>query len=95
MPATSTVSRPNHHSVSDEERPPPPSDLIPGLDSLGSTYDVLNGKYADPKSILQEVIDWNGCKYALAVISQLSTDIQSHSKFVSRSLVEKTTASPK
>ncbi|KAI0812731.1 MAC/Perforin domain-containing protein [Irpex lacteus] len=36
-----------------------PSDYIPGLYTLGSTYDVLNGKYADSKSALQQVIDWD------------------------------------
>ncbi|KAI0696462.1 hypothetical protein BC835DRAFT_1342552 [Cytidiella melzeri] len=35
-----------------------PSDYIPALYSLGSTYDVLNGKYADPKSTMQQVVDW-------------------------------------
>ncbi|KAI0090304.1 hypothetical protein BDY19DRAFT_764796 [Irpex rosettiformis] len=36
-----------------------PVDYIPGLYELGSTYDVLNGKYADSKSALQQVLDWN------------------------------------
>ncbi|KAI0088021.1 MAC/Perforin domain-containing protein [Irpex rosettiformis] len=36
-----------------------PDDYIPGLYTLGSTYDVLNGKYADSKSALQQVIDWD------------------------------------
>ncbi|KAI0700905.1 MAC/Perforin domain-containing protein [Cytidiella melzeri] len=36
-----------------------PTDYIPGLLTLGSTYNVLNGKYADSKSCLQQVIDWN------------------------------------
>ncbi|KAI0341969.1 hypothetical protein BDW22DRAFT_223056 [Trametopsis cervina] len=35
-----------------------PADYIPGLYTLGSTYNVLNGKYADSKSCLQQVIDW-------------------------------------
>ncbi|KAI0341912.1 hypothetical protein BDW22DRAFT_1429431 [Trametopsis cervina] len=32
---------------------------IPGLMSLGASYDVLNGKYADAKSSLQQIIDWS------------------------------------
>jgi hypothetical protein len=36
-----------------------PPDPVPGLYTLGSTYNVLNGKYADSKSALQQVIDWN------------------------------------
>ncbi len=36
-----------------------PDDYIPGLYELGSTYDVLNGKYADSKSTIQQVIDWS------------------------------------
>ncbi|KAI0684446.1 hypothetical protein BC835DRAFT_637235 [Cytidiella melzeri] len=36
-----------------------PSNLIPGLNILGSTYNVLNGKYADSKSTIQQVIDWD------------------------------------
>lgn len=36
-----------------------PSDYIPGLYTLGSTYNVLNGKYADSNSALQQVIDWD------------------------------------
>ncbi|KAI0684449.1 hypothetical protein BC835DRAFT_1422312 [Cytidiella melzeri] len=36
-----------------------PSDYIPGLNILGATYNVLNGKYADSKSTIQQVIDWN------------------------------------
>jgi hypothetical protein len=48
-----------------EEPPVTPSDFIPGLYALGSTYNVLNGKYADPKSILQEVTNWNTCKYTV------------------------------
>ncbi|KAI0086753.1 hypothetical protein BDY19DRAFT_958469 [Irpex rosettiformis] len=35
-----------------------PDDYIPGLHMLGSTYDVLNGKYADSRSALQQVLDW-------------------------------------
>ncbi|KAI0696461.1 MAC/Perforin domain-containing protein [Cytidiella melzeri] len=35
-----------------------PSDYIPGLYSLGSTYNVLNGKYADSRSTMQQVVDW-------------------------------------
>jgi hypothetical protein len=72
-----------------------PSDFIPGLYTLGSTYDVLNGKYADPKSTIQEVIDWNKCEYTLATICGLPADIQLQPMFASRSSVEKTTASPK
>ncbi|KAI0341925.1 hypothetical protein BDW22DRAFT_1345703 [Trametopsis cervina] len=44
-----------------------PSNYIPGLYTLGSTYNVLNGKYADSKSCLQQIIDW----------SQTETRIQS------------------
>ncbi|KAI0685524.1 hypothetical protein BC835DRAFT_1421168 [Cytidiella melzeri] len=36
-----------------------PSNYIPGLYTLGATYNVLNGKYADSKSTIQQVIDWN------------------------------------
>ncbi|KAI0690007.1 hypothetical protein BC835DRAFT_1418097 [Cytidiella melzeri] len=36
-----------------------PSDYIPCLYTLGATYNVLNGKYADSKSTMQQVIDWN------------------------------------
>jgi hypothetical protein len=124
MLATSTVARPNHHSVSDDERPPlpkpltrdttkggrtiirppaflgappmdrdTPSDFIPGLYTLGSTYDVLNGKYADPKSTIQEVIDWNKCEYTLVVISRILADIQLQPMFAFKSSVEKTIAS--
>ena len=39
--------------------PDTPSDYIPCLYTLGATYDVLNGKYADSKSALQQVIDWD------------------------------------
>jgi hypothetical protein len=78
-----------------EEPPVTPSDFIPGLYALGSTYNVLNGKYADPKSILQEVTNWNTCKYTVDTISGLSVDIQFQPKFASRSLVEKTIASPR
>ncbi|KAI0685508.1 hypothetical protein BC835DRAFT_1421152 [Cytidiella melzeri] len=36
-----------------------PSDYIPCLYTLGSTYEVLNGTYADSSSALQQVVDWN------------------------------------
>ncbi|KAI0341931.1 hypothetical protein BDW22DRAFT_219508 [Trametopsis cervina] len=36
-----------------------PSNYIPGLYTLGSTYNVLNGKYADSKSCMQQIIDWS------------------------------------
>ena len=39
-----------------------PSNYIPGLVTLGSTYDVLNGKYADARSASQQVVDWNKSK---------------------------------
>ena len=39
-----------------------PSDYIPGLFTLGATYNVLNGKYADPMSVLQQVMDWDESK---------------------------------
>ncbi|KAI0091169.1 hypothetical protein BDY19DRAFT_934228 [Irpex rosettiformis] len=39
--------------------PDTPSNYIPGLITLGSTYNVLNGKYADSRSALQQVVDWN------------------------------------
>lgn len=35
-----------------------PSDYIPGLYSLGATYNVLNGRYADSRSLLHHVVDW-------------------------------------
>ncbi|KAI0696242.1 hypothetical protein BC835DRAFT_875736 [Cytidiella melzeri] len=34
------------------------SDYSPGLYSLGSTYNVLSGNYADSKSTMQQVVDW-------------------------------------
>lgn len=36
-----------------------PSNFIPGLNVLGSTYNVLGGNYADPLSTMQQVVDWN------------------------------------
>ncbi|KAI0684450.1 MAC/Perforin domain-containing protein [Cytidiella melzeri] len=36
-----------------------PSNLMPGVLTLGSTYNVLNGNYADPNSAVQQVINWN------------------------------------
>ncbi|KAI0689992.1 hypothetical protein BC835DRAFT_210307 [Cytidiella melzeri] len=36
-----------------------PSDFIPCLYTLGSTYNVLNGEYADAKSTIQQVVDWS------------------------------------
>lgn len=55
------------NDVGDDEAPPEttPSNYIPGLFTLGSTYDVLNGKYADSKSAIQQVIDWNKSKAAI------------------------------
>ncbi len=40
-------------------------EAIPGLWILGSTYNVLNGKYADPKSTMQQVIDYSKSKHYL------------------------------
>ncbi|KAI0693083.1 hypothetical protein BC835DRAFT_1094287 [Cytidiella melzeri] len=40
------------------DTPAIPSEYIPGLLSLGSTYNVLNGKYADSKSTMRQVVDW-------------------------------------
>ncbi|KAI0696241.1 hypothetical protein BC835DRAFT_1414356 [Cytidiella melzeri] len=40
-----------------------PSDYIPGLFSLGSTYNVLNGKYADSKSTMQQ--EYGGNNYSV------------------------------
>ena len=49
--------------------PETPSDYIPCLYTLGATYDVLNGKYADSKSALQQVIDWDKSAYPSPLIS--------------------------
>ena len=46
-----------------------PSNYVPGLFALGSTYDVLNGRYADPRSIRQQVIDWSQSMTILRVSS--------------------------
>ena len=35
-----------------------PADYIPGLYSLGATYNVLNGRYADSRSLVHHVVDW-------------------------------------
>ncbi|KAK0502049.1 MAC/Perforin domain-containing protein [Armillaria luteobubalina] len=35
-----------------------PANAIPSLPSLGATYNVLNGLYADARSCLQVVVDW-------------------------------------
>ncbi|KAK0214481.1 MAC/Perforin domain-containing protein [Armillaria fumosa] len=35
-----------------------PANAIPSLPSLGATYNVLNGLYADARSCLQAVVDW-------------------------------------
>ena len=51
----------------DPRGPDTPSDYIPGLYILGATYDVLNGKYADSKSALQQVIDWDKSPYSLSL----------------------------
>ncbi|KAI0693082.1 hypothetical protein BC835DRAFT_1416168 [Cytidiella melzeri] len=40
-----------------------PSNLIPGLRTLGSTYDVLRGQYADSLSTKQQVIDWDKTEF--------------------------------
>ena len=53
--------------------PGTPSDYIPSLYTLGATYDVLNGKYADSKSALQQVIDWDKSSY-LCLTILLSTN---------------------
>ena len=45
--------------------PPDQPQYIPGLWILGSTYNVLNGKYADPKSTMQQVIDFIKGTYML------------------------------
>ena len=44
----------------DEPRAPDtPTNYIPGLYTLGSTYNVLNGRYADSRSTVQQIIDWS------------------------------------
>lgn len=48
-----------------------PADYIPGLYTLGSTYNVLNGKYADSKSALQQVIDWDKSSLYTCVCSYI------------------------
>ncbi|KAK0187423.1 MAC/Perforin domain-containing protein [Armillaria mellea] len=35
-----------------------PANAIPSLPSLGATYNVLNGLYADARSCMQVVVDW-------------------------------------
>ncbi|KAI0685506.1 hypothetical protein BC835DRAFT_1421150 [Cytidiella melzeri] len=47
---------------SDEPGTTPP-DCIPGMWTLGATYVVLGGKYADPTSIIQQVMDWGKCNF--------------------------------
>ncbi|KAI0683226.1 hypothetical protein BC835DRAFT_1423503 [Cytidiella melzeri] len=64
-----------------------PSDYIPGLLTLGSTYNVLNGKYADSRSCLQHVIEWNlssnrvqafgGKSYTVPTIANYNTNTTS------------------
>ena len=51
-----------------DRAPDTPSNYIPGLVTLGSTYDVLNGKYADARSALQQVVDWNKSKAATVTL---------------------------
>ena len=60
--------------VDEPSGPDTPSDYIPGLYILGSTYDVLNGKYADSKSALQQVIDWDKSSYLHCMIVPRLTD---------------------
>ena len=61
--------------VDDPRGPETPSDYIPGLYILGSTYDVLNGKYADSKSALQQVIDWDKSSYlCLTILLSINDD---------------------
>ncbi|KAH7904771.1 MAC/Perforin domain-containing protein [Hygrophoropsis aurantiaca] len=45
----------------DTSKPPTdfPADYLPLLWTVGSTYNVLSGKYADPLSCRQQVIDWS------------------------------------
>ncbi|KAI0091170.1 hypothetical protein BDY19DRAFT_686686 [Irpex rosettiformis] len=50
-----------------ERAPETPSNYIPGLITLGSTYNVLNGKYADSRSALQQVVDWNKSEVRIQV----------------------------
>ena len=59
----------------DPRGPDTPSDYIPCLYTLGATYDVLNGKYADSKSALQQVIDWDKSLYLSLLTIVLLTDI--------------------
>lgn len=62
-----------HNEVSSdlkEKAPDTPSNYIPGLYSLGSTYNVLNGRYADSRSTIQQVVDWN--KSALIFVFTIS-----------------------
>jgi hypothetical protein len=49
-----------------------PSNYIPGLYTLGMTYNVLNGKYADSKSALQQVIDWPQSKSPASTVLLLA-----------------------
>ncbi|KAI0685525.1 hypothetical protein BC835DRAFT_516999 [Cytidiella melzeri] len=65
-PTREVVAKEDLSSLKASPDPPPvhrdtPSDFIPGLYTLGATYDVLNGRYADSRSTIQQVIDWNAC----------------------------------
>ncbi|KAI0087156.1 MAC/Perforin domain-containing protein [Irpex rosettiformis] len=57
--STMALNDPAPLSEGPPRAPDTPTDYIPGLYILGATYDVLNGKYADSKSALQQVIDWD------------------------------------
>ena len=75
--------------------PETPSDYIPCLYTLGATYDALNGKYADSKSALQQVIDWDKSSYLHFLIISLSADVgRTQVELEFRSTAGSYTASP-
>ena len=59
MSSENTQAVVSTQEASSPRGPDTPTDYIPGLYTLGATYDVLNGKYADSKSALQQIIDWD------------------------------------
>lgn len=79
-----------------DRAPDTPSNYIPGLYTLGTTYNVLNGKYADSKSTIQQVVDWSKSERAVFgyLFLCLHVSIVVQAKCVSKNLVEGSTAFP-
>ncbi|KAH7904462.1 MAC/Perforin domain-containing protein [Hygrophoropsis aurantiaca] len=81
--------------MSDTSKPPFdfPKDYIPLLWTLGSTYNTLTGKYADPRSVEQQVIDWSksenrsqdfgGKQYSVPLMVNLNNFVTSDYKIAS------------